>query len=138
VLLVDDEPEVLQLFTRMLDSAGDGYDVMWAKTGQRALSLLRQRHPDVMLLDLIMPGMDGFQVLREKSQDPSIREIPVVVLSSRDPTGELVADSALNVICGRGLSVHDLMAFIQSVGAILCPGGTRCESRTRPAGQPFG
>lgn len=138
VLLVDDEPEVLQLFTRMLDSAGDGYDVMWAKTGQRALSLLRQRHPDVMLLDLIMPGMDGFQVLREKSQDPSIREIPVVVLSSRDPTGELVADSALNVICGRGLSVHDLMAFIQSVGAILCPGGTRCESGTRPAGQPFG
>ena len=49
-----------------------------------------------MLLDLIMPGMDGFQVLQQKSRDPSIRDIPVIIVSSRDPSNEpIVSDSLL-------------------------------------------
>jgi len=58
-VLLDDEREVLQLFSRMLSSTQHSYHVLRAKNGQQALSLLRQRRPDVMLLDLIMPGMDG-------------------------------------------------------------------------------
>jgi len=123
VLLVDDQPEVLQLFVRMLSSAAHTYDVLQAKSGQRALSLLRQRRPDVMLLDLIMPGMDGFQVLQEKSQDPSIRDIPVIVVSSRDPAGEPIVSDTLTVARGGGLSVRDLMACIRAVSEILSPAG---------------
>ncbi|MCD6289694.1 MAG: hybrid sensor histidine kinase/response regulator, partial [Anaerolineae bacterium] len=74
VLLVDDEPGQLQLFTRMLSATQRTYRVLQAKSGQQALHLLRQRHPDVMLLDLIMPGKDGFRVLQEKSLDPTIRD----------------------------------------------------------------
>ena len=126
VLLVDDEPEVLQLFTRMLSTFPTGeeerdYQVIRAKSGPRALSLLRQRHPDVMLLDLIMPGMDGFQVLREKNQDPSIREIPVVVLSSRDPGRGPIVSNTLTVTQGGGLSVPDLLACIRAVSDVLAP-----------------
>jgi signal transduction histidine kinase/CheY-like chemotaxis protein len=121
VLLVDDHPEVLQLFVRMLSSAEREYDVIQAKSGQRALSLLRQRRPDVVLLDLLMPRMDGFQVLQEKAQDPSIRDIPVVVISSRDPTGAPIVSDTLTVTQGGGLSARDLMACIYALSKILSP-----------------
>jgi len=133
VLLVDDEPEVLQLFTRMLSSAEREYDVLRAKTGQRALSLMRQRRPDVVLLDLIMPGMDGFQVLQEKNRDAAIRDIPVVVISSRDPRGKPIVSDTLTVMRGGGLSVHDLLACIRAISAILSPSGAPSEP---PSSQP--
>jgi len=127
VLLVDDQPEILQLFVRILSSAEHNYDILLAKNGRRALSLLRERRPDVMLLDLIMPGISGFQVLQEKDRDPSIREIPVVVISARDPSGEPIASDTLTVTRGGGLSVRDLLACIQAISEILFvsvpPGG---------------
>jgi signal transduction histidine kinase/CheY-like chemotaxis protein len=125
VLLVDDQPEALQLFARMLASARRGYRVLRAENGQRALNLLRQRRPDVMLLDLIMPGMDGFQVLREKRQDPAISDIPVLIISSRDPSGEPIVSNMLSVARGDGLSVRDLLDCIQAVSEILSPAGRR-------------
>ena len=121
VLLVDDEPEVLQLFARILSSAGRGYRVLRAKSGQRALSLLHERRPDVMLLDLIMPGMDGFEVLWEKSQDPVARETPVITISSRDPSGEPIVSDTLTVTHGGGLSVPNLLACIRAVSDVLVP-----------------
>lgn len=121
VLLVDDEPEALQLFARMLSSAQRNYRVLRAPSGRRALSLLRERQPDVMLLDLIMPEMDGFEVLREKSQDPTIREIPVVVISARDPMGESIVSDMLTVTRGGGLSVRDLLTCIQTISRVLSP-----------------
>jgi signal transduction histidine kinase/CheY-like chemotaxis protein len=125
VLLVDDQPEALQLFARMLASARRGYRVLRAENGQRALNLLRQRRPDVMLLDLIMPGMDGFQVLQEKRQDPTISNIPVLIISSRDPSGEPIVSNMLSVARGDGLSVRDLLDCIQAVSEILSPAGRR-------------
>jgi signal transduction histidine kinase/CheY-like chemotaxis protein len=121
VLLVDDQPEALQLLSRMLASGECEYDLLLAKTGQRAISLLRQRHPDVMLLDLIMPHMDGFQVLHEQSQDPAIRDIPVIVISSRDPSGDPIASNLLTVTRAGGLSARDLLACVQSISQVLSP-----------------
>lgn len=121
VLVVDDQPDVLQLFARMLSSEGQRYRILRADSARRALSLLRQRQPDVMLLDLIMPGMDGFQLLQEKERDPSIRDIPVVIISSRDPEGEPIVSDLLTVSRTGGLSLRNLLACIQSVSAILSP-----------------
>jgi signal transduction histidine kinase len=119
VLLVDDEPEVLQLFARILSTADHRYRVLRARDGQRALELLRERRPDVMVLDLIMPDLDGFQVLEAKGRDPSIRSIPVIVLSSRDPVGGPIVSDALSVTRGGGLSVRDLLNCIQAVSRVL-------------------
>ena len=121
VLLVDDQPEALQLFARMLSSAERGYRVIRAESGPRALSLLRQQRPDVVLLDLIMPGMDGFQVLQEKGQDPAIRDIPVIVVTSKDPSGEPIVSDGLTVTRSGGLSVRDLLGCIQAVSEVLSP-----------------
>jgi signal transduction histidine kinase/CheY-like chemotaxis protein len=121
VLLVDDSREVLQLFARMLSSTERGYRVLRATDGQQALDLLRKRQPDVMLLDLIMPGMDGLEVLEEKSQDPAISDIPVVVISSRDPTGEAIVSDRLTIARSGGLSVRRLLACVQAVSEVLSP-----------------
>jgi CheY-like chemotaxis protein len=121
ILLVDDEREVLRLFSRMLAAADRGYRVMWATNGPRALALMQERRPDVVLLDLIMPEMDGFQVLQEKSQNAPIRDIPVVVVSSRDPSGEPIMSELLTVTRGGGLSARDLLVCIETVSAALSP-----------------
>ncbi len=119
VLLVDDDPEALQLFSRMLASAGRGYRVLRASSGQQALGLLRERRPDVMLLDLVMPGMNGFEVLQMKSQDPDLQRVPVVVISAKDPMGEPIVSSTLTVTRGGGLSARELVTCIQSLSEML-------------------
>jgi CheY-like chemotaxis protein len=123
VLLVDDNPEVLQLFSRMLASSPRDYHVLRARSGQRALSLLRTRQPDVMLLDLIMPQVSGFQVLEAKARDPAIEGIPVIAISSRDPNSEPIVSDMLTVTRSGGLSLHDLTRCIQSVSEVLSPNG---------------
>lgn len=119
ILLVDDEPDLLQLFARMLSAANPDYQILQAFDGQRALDLLRSRKPDVVLLDLIMPGVDGFQILREKRRDEKIRNVPVIVVSSINPTGETIMCNNLMITRKEGLSVHDLIGCIQASNKVL-------------------
>jgi len=121
ILLVDDDSEALQLFARMLASAPQNYDLLVAKGGSRALDLLRQRRPDVLLLDLVMPGVDGFQVLKEKQADPQLRDIPVVIMSSRDPTGQPIVSDMLTITRSGGISTQDLLLSIEILGEIFTP-----------------
>jgi CheY-like chemotaxis protein len=123
VLIVDDEPEVVQLFSRMLASSERDYRVLRARSGRRALSLLRERRPDALILDLLMPGLDGFRLLQIKNRDPSISDIPVVVTSSRDPAGQPIVSRGLAVTRSTGLSVHDLLECISALAEILSPPG---------------
>jgi len=121
VLVVDDEEDELHLFTRMLESDRQPYTILQVTNGRRALEMLRSRRPDVLLLDLMMPGLSGFQVLAEKAHDPTIAAIPVIVISSLDPSGDPLAGNTLTVTQGAGLSQRHLIACIQAVGQILAP-----------------
>ena len=115
VLIVDDEPDALQLFRRMLLSSEQDYRVLRARDGQEAMNILREFHPDAMLLDLAMPNMDGFQVLKAKSEDPTLNDIPVIVISAQDPTGQPIVSKALAVTCQEGLSIHRLLTCIKTI-----------------------
>ncbi len=121
VLLVDDKPEALQLFARMLSSTANGYRILQTTSGQRALNLLEERQPDVMLLDLIMPNMDGYEVLRIKQHNPAIKDIPVIIISSRDPTGEPILSNTLTVTRNTGLTGRELSECILAVSQVLSP-----------------
>jgi CheY-like chemotaxis protein len=121
VLVVDDEPDVLQLLARMLASANRGYHVLRASTGQRALTLLRQRRPDVMLLDLVMPGMDGYAVLEAKSQELEIKPIPVIAITAQDLSRGPLSASVLSVSRSGGLYPRDVLNTIEALSAILAP-----------------
>jgi len=122
ILLVDDEPDALQLFHRMLTSAEHSYRVLRAGNGLQALDVLREESVDVILLDLIMPGMDGFQLLSEKNQLPGLRNIPVILISAKDLTGQPIASNALVVTRGGGLSASQILTCIEALTLVLSPG----------------
>jgi len=123
VLVVDDEPEAVRLFQRMLSAAEPSYRVLRANSGEQALHVLRQHTVDVLLLDLVMPEMDGFRLLEVRSQDPALRQIPAIVLSARDPSGQPIVANALAVTRAGGLAVPQLLACIQALTRILSPAG---------------
>ena len=80
ILIVDDEPDVVSLIERTLTS--DGFEVVKAYDGIGALDLVATEKPDLVLLDLMMPMMSGYEVCQQIKADPQTRDIPVVCLSS--------------------------------------------------------
>jgi CheY-like chemotaxis protein len=74
-----------------------------------------------MLLDLMMPKMDGFQVLEQKQQDPQIADIPVIVISAQDPNGQPIVSHYLTVSYQEGFSAPNLLACIQALSEALSP-----------------
>ena len=86
VLVVDDDAEIRQLLRRMLEP--DGYRVVEADNGRVALDRLRDVVPSVVLLDLMMPEMDGFEFVAEFRRQPTWRAIPIVVITARDLSRE--------------------------------------------------
>jgi signal transduction histidine kinase/CheY-like chemotaxis protein len=123
VLIIDDQLEALQLFRRMLISAGCGYRILRATNGQQGMRILREQGADAVLLDLVMPRMDGFRFLAEKSQDPAMRDVPVVVISACDPAGQPVVSNALAVTRRGGLSVPQLLSCIDTLSTTLAAPG---------------
>jgi len=121
VLVADDEPDLLRLFTRILAGTPENYRVICATNGAEALTLLRENQPDVLILDLVMPQMSGFDLLKEKETDPTIASIPVIVISSRDPSSQPIVSNQLFLTRGRGLSMRDLLDCIESLTKILTP-----------------
>jgi len=89
VLIIDDIPENLSLLHDALDEAG--YTVLVATNGESALQRARQSRPDVILLDALMPGMDGFEVARRLKADFSTQHIPIVFMTGLTETEHVVA-----------------------------------------------
>ncbi len=89
VLIVDDVPENLSLLHDALDEAG--YTVLVATNGESALQRARQSLPDVILLDAMMPGMDGFEVARQLKADFSTRAIPIIFMTGLTETEHVLA-----------------------------------------------
>ncbi|MDW8350713.1 MAG: ATP-binding protein [Anaerolineae bacterium] len=119
VLVVDDEPDALQLFSRMLLEADRGYRVIRAESSRQALQILNHERPDVILLDLVMPEMSGFQLLSAIRSERDLQQIPVILISARDPMGHPVVSAGLAVTYRSGLSVQRLLAAIEALISIL-------------------
>jgi len=83
ILVVDDQPTNIQTLYQVLK--GD-YDVAMATNGSQAIELCQRRPPDLVLLDVVMPGIDGFEVCRRLKTDPATRDVPVIFVTARDST----------------------------------------------------
>lgn len=81
VLVADDDRNILYLISEVL--AKDDYEVAQAVNGDHALKLARETKPDLIVLDIMMPGLDGFKVLKELKDDPQTKGIKVVVISAK-------------------------------------------------------
>jgi CheY-like chemotaxis protein len=84
VLVVDDEPEIVKLVTRIL--AGRGHTITTARDGQEALDAIAADRPDVVVIDLNLPKLDGLEVTRRLKADPATGDLPVVLMMTRPPT----------------------------------------------------
>jgi diguanylate cyclase (GGDEF)-like protein/PAS domain S-box-containing protein len=84
ILIVEDTPESLRLLTELLESAG--YAVRQAQDGRMALATIRTRLPDLILLDIAMPDIDGFDVCRKLKADPHTRDVPIIFCSALHDT----------------------------------------------------
>jgi CheY-like chemotaxis protein len=84
VVTIDDDPLAIELVRANLEP--EGWTVLGAATGQEGLALIRERQPSAVLLDLLMPGMDGFEVVEALRADPDTKTVPVVILTSKSMT----------------------------------------------------
>ena len=89
VLVVDDNPNNLSLLVDTLDNSG--YTVLVALDGKEGLERARAAKPNIILLDVMMPGLDGFETCRRLKHDPALQDIPVIFMTARDETEALVA-----------------------------------------------
>ncbi|PXW94397.1 response regulator receiver domain-containing protein [Sphaerotilus hippei] len=80
VLTIEDQPDIRRLIRMTLEFKG--FQVLEAGDGEQGLALARSRAPDLILLDVMMPGMDGLSVSKILAQDPALRQIPVVMISA--------------------------------------------------------
>jgi DNA-binding response OmpR family regulator len=127
VLIVDDEESSRNLVAIVLDRAG--FHTQLAVDGQDGLRCMEAEPPDLVVLDLMMPRMDGHQVLKKMLMSPTLRDIPVVFLSANDREPDLVI--------GMGLGAADYITkplrpreFVERVHRIL----DTAKPRPRPSG----
>ena len=82
VLIVDDSPTEMYKLTGMLEK--HGHQVLKAENGADGVALARQEKPDAVLMDIVMPGMNGFQATRQLSKDDVTKGIPVIIVTTKD------------------------------------------------------
>lgn len=86
VLIIDDSPTVLTFLRKMFSSTG--YEPLIAANAERGLEIMRAENPDLVVLDVIMPGMNGFAALRQIRRDPLIKNLPVIMMSGNEQVTE--------------------------------------------------
>ena len=82
VLIVDDEPNNIRVVGNML--RGDDYEIALARSGKEALARVKSNSVDLILLDIMMPGMDGYEVCEHLIKDPETKDIPVIIVSTKN------------------------------------------------------
>jgi two-component system alkaline phosphatase synthesis response regulator PhoP len=115
ILVVDDEPFIVELVKFNLESAG--YEVITASDGHEALKLIEKEHPDLIILDIMLPGIDGMEICRALRFKRETRDIPVILLTAK--TGEI--DKVLGLEMGaddyitKPFSPRELVARVRAV-----------------------
>jgi PAS domain S-box-containing protein len=116
LLVVDDDPQVVDLVHQFLD--GEPYEVRAAADGQEALAAIAQYPPDVVLLDLLMPRLDGYAVIEHLRQMPQYRQLPIIVLTAKTLTPPEYArldQSVRSVIQKQGWDRDTLISELQRI-----------------------
>jgi len=113
VLVVDDDPSIRKMIVAALRR--EGYRFLEAANGREALDLMRSDHPDVVVLDLMMPMVSGWDVLRERLDEPELSRIPVIIISAnRDPELTSAIDKGICAFLPKPFDIGALSALVKS------------------------
>ncbi|HMB70148.1 MAG TPA: response regulator [bacterium] len=115
ILVVDDEPPIREILKFQLENAG--FEVACAEDGAEGLQMVEERPPDLVLLDLMIPQMDGYEVCRRLKRDYSTRHIPVIILTARGELDEKLKglESGANDYVTKPFSVPELLIRVKNV-----------------------
>ena len=115
ILVVEDEDDIRELLRYNL--AKEGYQVTGAASGEEALKAVRVAMPDLVLLDLMLPGLDGLEVCRSLKQDPQTRNLPIVMLTAKGEEADIVAGLELGAddYITKPFSLRVLLARLRAV-----------------------
>jgi DNA-binding response OmpR family regulator len=117
ILYIEDERPVIDLVREALKLAG--YKVVGATSGQQGLSLMRERKPDLLLLDLMMPDINGWDVYREMKTDDELDDVPVIVVSAKIPESGKIIIKDLPPVDDYITKPFDVEQLIRSVKGLL-------------------
>lgn len=93
ILIIEDEEILLNILKKKL--IGEGFEVLTALDGEEGLKVIKEKKPDLILLDILMPKKTGFEVMEEKIKDPEIKDIPIIIVSNSGQPVELERAKAL-------------------------------------------
>jgi DNA-binding response OmpR family regulator len=114
VLIVDDDRDIIELLKEMLPD--ERYEMLTAHDGEEGFSVAHGEHPDVVLLDLMMPGTSGFDMLRKLRAEDETANIPVIVLTAIDVTPEqrqFLEETTLKIMRKTALTPQSLLAELR-------------------------
>ena len=127
VLVVDDLPQNVRLLDAVLSPRG--FRVVGVGSGEGALSMMREEPPDIVLLDILMPGMDGWGVLEALKADPATASAPVVVVTILDERAQALALGAAEFLV-KPVGREDVIGALSRVGALPAGVVNQHHSRT--------
>jgi two-component system, OmpR family, alkaline phosphatase synthesis response regulator PhoP len=127
ILVIEDDPDIRELLSFSL--AKEGWAVVEAADGERGLAALAEAEPDCVLLDVMLPGMDGLEVLRALKADPARRRLPVILATAKGEDSDVVA--------GLELGADDYVIKPFSPKVLAARIRTALRRTADPAGQPF-
>ena len=115
IVLVEDDVDIAEALGYSLRKAG--YEVAWAHNGYDALDLLRGRRPRLVVLDLMIPGIDGYEVCQQMKTDRLLREVPIIMLTARSEETDVVLGLGLGAddYVTKPFSTSELLARISAV-----------------------
>ena len=135
VLVIDDSPTITKVVQLVLTKAG--YQVSTAADGEAGLAAVREKRPDLILLDFVMPRMNGYQFCRELVADPQLRDIPVVLMSAKgDQVGErFVKVMGIVDYITKPFSPEAITAVVQHTIGKYSPGDAKAQSPSLVSGE---
>lgn len=131
ILIVDDAPENLAVLRKLM--VEQGYQTFVATSGERALKIARRVHPDLILLDVVMPGMDGLETCRQLKSHAPTQRIPVIFMSARTDTDDVVAGFDIGAVdyIGKPLRMAEVCARVRTQLQIRSNSETQEEQAER-------
>jgi len=118
ILVVDDDPQMVHLLSRMLETDKRKYQVISAHNGQQGLHEMHSQRPDLVLLDLVMPEMDGYTMLAQMQKDTKLRDTPVVVVTAQRLTPEeerQMSGQTLIVRTETGFTNKEILTYLSGI-----------------------
>ena len=116
ILCIEDEQEMIDLIRLILSR--HGFDVRGATGGKEGLEIIRKEHPDLILLDLMMPEMDGWEVYQQMKADETIKNIPVIIVTAKAQSIDKVLGlhiAKVDDYISKPFSPQELLSSIESV-----------------------